>query len=81
MVKTIEEKSISNKSKALEKLDWLVARLRGESGCPWDRKQTPASMRIYLLEEMYELIDALDKEDDAGVCEELGDVLFQVFFM
>jgi MazG family protein len=81
MVKTIEDKSISDKSKALEKLEKLVARLRGEGGCPWDRKQTPASMRIYLIEEMYELIDALDREDDAGVLEELGDVLFQVFFM
>ena len=81
MGKTIEDKSISNKVKALEKLEWLVARLRGEGGCPWDRKQTPASMRIYLIEEMYELIDALDREDEGGVCEELGDVLFQVFFM
>lgn len=76
-----EGKSISDRTGALEKLDRLVARLRGEGGCPWDRKQTPASMRIYLIEEMYELVDALDKEDEAGVLEELGDVLFQVFFM
>lgn len=59
----------------------LVAALRGENGCPWDRKQTPKSMKIYLVEEMYELLDAMDSGEPEAVCEELGDVLFQIFFL
>ncbi|MEW5737012.1 MAG: MazG family protein [Thermodesulfobacteriota bacterium] len=59
----------------------LIERLRGEGGCPWDRKQTAASMRVYLLEEAHELTQAIDDNDPASVCEELGDVLFQVFFL
>lgn len=56
----------------------LVARLRAE--CPWDRAQTPASMRPYLLEEAYEVLDALDAGADDRLREELGDLLFQVYF-
>lgn len=52
--------------------------LRGPNGCPWDRKQTHASLRKYLQEEAYELIDAIQREDDEGIIEELGDVLLQV---
>jgi tetrapyrrole methylase family protein/MazG family protein len=59
----------------------LVARLRGENGCPWDKKQTPETMRVYLVEEMYELLDALDSKDPSLACEELGDVLFQIVFL
>ena len=58
----------------------LVRRLRGPQGCPWDRDQTSRSMKRHLLEESYELIDALDKEDVEGVKEELGDVLFHLAF-
>lgn len=56
----------------------LVARLRAE--CPWDRAQTSRSMRPYLLEEAYEVLDALDAEDPDRLREELGDLLFQVHF-
>ncbi len=59
----------------------LIAALRGENGCPWDRKQTPSTLTVYLIEEMYELVEAIEKEDGEGVLEELGDVLFQVLFV
>lgn len=61
-----------------EELVGVVARLRGEGGCPWDRAQTPESLRPYLLEEVYELVDAIDRGDHAELRKELGDVLFQV---
>ena len=56
----------------------VVARLRAPGGCPWDREQTHESLRPYLLEETYELLEAIDQADDAKVMEELGDVLLQV---
>ena len=59
----------------------LIKRLRGEGGCPWDRKQTPQSLSVYLIEEMYELVDAVASADNQAVCEELGDVVFQVLFL
>ncbi len=65
----------------LDDLKDLVARLRGENGCPWDRKQTLESLKIYLLEETYELADALDRKAAEEVKEELGDLLFQVVFL
>ena len=58
----------------------IMARLRGPSGCPWDRQQTHATLKSYLLEEAYEALEAIDAEDDAELCEELGDVLLQVVF-
>lgn len=54
--------------------------LRSDEGCPWDRKQTHDSLKPYLLEEAYELLDALDEGDDANIVDELGDVLLQVVF-
>ncbi|HEY3284701.1 MAG TPA: MazG family protein, partial [Armatimonadota bacterium] len=56
----------------------IVRRLRAPDGCPWDREQTHASLRKYLLEESYEAIEAIDLKDDARLCDELGDVLLQV---
>ncbi len=59
----------------------VMARLRAPDGCPWDRKQTFQSIKPYLLEETYEVMDAIDAEDWAGLAEELGDLLLQpVFF-
>jgi len=55
-----------------------VAHLRSPEGCPWDREQTHASLRETLLEETYEVLEALDGEDDDALCEELGDLLLQV---
>ena len=56
----------------------VVRRLRAPDGCPWDREQTHESLRQYLLEETYELLEAIDKKDDDKILEELGDVLLQV---
>jgi tetrapyrrole methylase family protein/MazG family protein len=55
----------------------IVRRLRAPNGCPWDREQTHDSLKNALLEESYELIDAIDEQDDAHICEEMGDVLLQ----
>lgn len=63
-----------------EELVGVMARLRGEGGCPWDREQTHASLKRYALEETYELLEAIDGGDDDAVREELGDVLLQVLF-
>ncbi len=56
----------------------IIAMLRAPGGCPWDRKQTHKSLREHLLEETYEVLEALDKEDAAELCEELGDLLLQI---
>lgn len=58
----------------------LMTRLRSRGGCPWDREQTLESLQQYLIEECYELIDAVDSGDVAKHMEELGDVLLQVVF-
>jgi MazG family protein len=59
----------------------IVATLRSPEGCPWDRAQTLASLRPFLLEETYEALDALDRADAPGLREELGDLLFEVVFL
>ena len=63
-----------------ERLLDIMRRLRGPSGCPWDREQTPTSLKPYLIEEAYEVIEAIESGDVDGLREELGDVLFQVVF-
>jgi len=65
----------------IEAITELIDALRGENGCPWDRKQTPQTISVYLVEEIYELIDAIDSGEHDSVCEELGDVLFQILFL
>ncbi|OPY71604.1 MAG: Nucleoside triphosphate pyrophosphohydrolase [Syntrophorhabdus sp. PtaU1.Bin058] len=59
----------------------LVATLRGEEGCPWDRKQTLPAFKTFLLEEVYELIDAIEKDSTQSLREELGDLLFHIIFI
>ncbi|MGM0807311.1 MAG: nucleoside triphosphate pyrophosphohydrolase [Bacillota bacterium] len=56
----------------------VIARLRGPGGCPWDQKQTHVTLKKYLIEEAYEVLEAIDEEDDDALAEELGDVLLQV---
>ncbi|WP_437184988.1 nucleoside triphosphate pyrophosphohydrolase [Planctomicrobium sp. SH668] len=56
----------------------VVAKLRSPEGCPWDREQTMKTIKPYTLEETYELLEAIDADDNAGIQEELGDVLLQV---
>ncbi|HHT9141322.1 MAG TPA: MazG nucleotide pyrophosphohydrolase domain-containing protein [Candidatus Tripitaka californicus] len=58
----------------------LMERLRGAGGCPWDKEQTHESLKPYLVEETYEVIDAIDSGEPAKLKEELGDLLFQVIF-
>lgn len=58
----------------------VMAKLRSEEGCPWDREQDHQSLKKYLIEEAYEVLDAIDQGDDDALCEELGDVLLQVVF-
>jgi tetrapyrrole methylase family protein/MazG family protein len=59
----------------------LVERLRGPGGCPWDAKQTAESIKTYVLEEAYEVADAVERKSPEEVCHELGDLLFQVLFL
>ena len=64
----------------LQRLVGVMDRLRSPGGCPWDAEQTHESLIKYLLEESYEFIDAIETDDRAGMREELGDVLLQVYF-
>src|SRR5438067_4661538 len=79
-------KSKEAKSKQLtpgqwfEKLVAVQARLRAPNGCPWDREQTHRSLRTYLIEEAYEVLEALDGGNDAKFAEEMGDLLLQIVF-
>lgn len=83
----IKPSSASDQSAGPESLDQIlrlikiIETLRGKNGCPWDRKQTPASLSIYLVEEVYELVEAIGSERPGEICEEIGDVLFQVLFL
>lgn len=63
---------------AFRELCEVVARLRSPTGCPWDREQTLATIKPFTLEETYELLEAIDSNDDVAIVEELGDVLLQV---
>ncbi len=59
----------------------LIQTLRGPDGCPWDKKQTPQSIAVYLIEEVFELVNAIESDIPVDICEELGDVLFQILFI
>ena len=66
-------------SDPLSELTRLVSTLRRE--CPWDREQTPETLKTYLLEECYEVLAALDAKEPSALKDELGDLLFQIFFL
>jgi MazG family protein len=68
-------------SKALLALHDLVSKLRGTDGCPWDALQTDSTIKMYLLEEAYEVLDAIERGGPEDVCQELGDLLFQIIFL
>ena len=68
------------KQPAINGLLKVMARLRSPNGCPWDREQDHKSLRWHAVEEVYELIDAIEAEDDHEMVEELGDLLLQVVF-
>jgi MazG family protein len=65
---------------SVNRLHEIVRRLRAPDGCPWDREQTHQSLRTALIEECYEVVDAIDRGDDANLREELGDLLLHVVF-
>ncbi len=65
---------------AIEDLLRVMAKLRSPSGCPWDREQSHLTLRRHAIEEVYELIDAIENRDDHEMAEELGDLLLQVVF-
>ena len=66
--------------RSFQELVDIMARLRADGGCPWDREQTHTTLKRYLLEEAYETLEAIDARDDKALCAELGDVLLQVVF-
>src|ERR1700690_1201271 len=68
------------RNSAVEELLKIMARLRSPRGCPWDREQSHLSLRRHAIEEVYELIDAIEARDDHEMAEELGDLLLQVVF-
>jgi MazG family protein len=68
-------------SRAVVTLVSLMARLRGPGGCPWDAKQNETTLKIYLLEEAYEVLEAIERSIPEGICQELGDLLFQIVFL
>jgi len=64
----------------IQQLRAIITRLRGPDGCPWDREQTHSSLRAGLIEEAYEVVEAINTGDNANLCEELGDLLLQSVF-
>lgn len=66
---------------AFDRLVETVARLRAPDGCPWDRAQTLDTLRPFVLEETYEVLEAIDQHDHAALCEELGDFVFEAVFL
>jgi nucleoside triphosphate diphosphatase len=75
------QQKIMTDSPSVETVLELIAILRSEAGCPWDRKQTPATLSVYLIEEVYELVEAITANDAEAIAEEMGDVIFQILFI
>ena len=72
---------IDHVGERFERLVEIMRRLRAPDGCPWDREQTHASLRPFVLEETYEVLEAIDSGQPAHLCEELGDFLFEAVFL
>ncbi len=75
-----EANRLKERNRQFSRLVEIMAQLRGENGCPWDREQTHASLRQHLLEEAYEVIETIDEERYGELAGELGDLLLQVVF-
>lgn len=67
--------------RSFDELVQLMTRLRGPNGCPWDRKQTLPDLKAYVIEEAYEVVDAIDRDDRAALLEEVGDLLLEAVFI
>lgn len=78
--KDSHNRGMNNTHADIDKLAALVEKLRSDSGCPWDKEQTRETLKPMLIEEAFEVLDALDAEDPAELKDELGDLLFQVVF-
>jgi MazG family protein len=76
----MESASTSRPGEKFDRLVDIMARLRGPDGCPWDREQSLDTLKKYLLEEAYEVVDAIESRDWAGLAEELGDLMLQPVF-
>lgn len=76
----MKNKTSSQRPPAIDDLLAVMARLRSPTGCPWDREQDHRSLRFHAVEEVYELMDAIEAGDDHEMAEELGDLLLQVVF-
>ena len=72
---------MAKSGREFERLLELVARLRAEDGCPWDREQTPTTIKRYLIEEVYEVVDAVAHDSADQVADELGDLIFMTIFL
>jgi tetrapyrrole methylase family protein/MazG family protein len=68
-------------SEQVQRLVDIMTQLRGDNGCPWDKAQTIDTLKKYLLEESYELLEVIEKKDVSKIKEELGDLLFQIIFI
>src|SRR5215467_16069240 len=68
-------------ARELVRLIEIMATLRAPDGCPWDREQTIDTLKPFVLEETYEVLDAIDAHDHAALCEELGDFVFEAVFV
>jgi MazG family protein len=68
-------------ARAFTRLVEIMATLRGPAGCPWDREQTIDSLKPFVLEETYEVLEAIDRHDHPSLCEELGDFVFEAVFL
>jgi len=77
----VEHSKLNQLHESMTALTRLVDTLRGENGCPWDKKQTPETVSIYLIEEVFELADAIEVGNPDQIREELGDVLFHIVFI
>lgn len=77
----MEDPKLDQDNFLVDELVQIVDTLRGENGCPWDKKQKPRTVILYLIEEAYELAEAIETENPDEIREELGDVLFHIFFI
>jgi tetrapyrrole methylase family protein/MazG family protein len=77
----VENSEVDQTHFFLDELIRLVKTLRGKHGCPWDKKQTPRDVGVYLIEEVFELADAIEAGHPEQILEELGDVLFHIVFI
>jgi len=77
----LEEPTLTDCGKKFDHFVDIVKRLRSDKGCPWDREQSPASLKRYLVEETHELLEAIEAGDQQHIKEELGDLLYLIVLL